>query len=89
MITQDTLNQRLATLTERQRKVYDYIKGTILEKSCAPSVREICAYMHVTSPNGVAGHLKALEKKGVIERHPKISRAISLVGLRLTYVPSV
>lgn len=68
----------LDTLTERQREVYDFIREKIKSRGYGPTVREIGTHFKISSPNGVMCHLKALEKKGLINREPNMSRAIML-----------
>ncbi|WP_146522694.1 transcriptional repressor LexA [Stieleria varia] len=65
-------------LTERQREVYELIRGLILTRGYGPTVREIGEQFGIKSPNGVMCHLRALEKKGLIVRSPNKSRAIEL-----------
>lgn len=65
-------------LTERQRKVYRFIRDKIRHRGYGPTVREIGQEFGISSPNGVMCHLKALEKKGLIIREPNMSRAIQL-----------
>jgi len=66
-------------LTPRQRQIYEYIKKQIFERGYAPTVREVAAAFDIKSPNGVVCHLRALERKNVIRRHRRSSRAIQLV----------
>jgi len=66
------------TLTDKQRKVYDFIRDKIHGRGYGPTVREIGEKFEISSPNGVMCHLKALEKKGMITREPNMSRAIQL-----------
>lgn len=54
------------TLTMPQQRVYDFIRRRILERGHPPTIREICAEMGFSSPNGVICHLRPLEKKGYI-----------------------
>lgn len=68
----------LESLTERQLQVYKYIRELIHNRGYGPTVREIKDHFEISSPNGVMCHLKALEKKGVITREAKRSRAIEL-----------
>ncbi|HEX3870527.1 MAG TPA: repressor LexA, partial [Pirellulales bacterium] len=68
----------LASLTERQREVYAFIRTQIRSRGYGPTVREIGTQFRISSPNGVMCHLKALEKKGLITREPNMSRAIQL-----------
>jgi len=74
-------------MTERQRKVYEFIRDKIRNRGYGPTVREIGENFGIRSPNGVMCHLKALEKKGLILRERNMSRAIQLAaeprGLRL------
>ena len=75
------------SLTNRQQKVYDFIKSHIEKHGWPPTVRETMKHMRIKSPNGVMCHFKALEKKGVIEFGEfKNSRCIRLVGYRLKHV---
>ena len=68
-------------LTERQQRVLDYIRDRIENRGYGPTVREIGDEFEIRSPNGVACHLKALEKKGLIAREANRSRAIQLTRL--------
>jgi len=67
-------------LTPRQKAVLDVITSTIEARGFPPTIREIAAVLKISSPNGVNDHLKALERKGYIERSDNKSR-----GLRLVY----
>jgi repressor LexA len=69
---------QLDRLTKRQREVYEFIREKIRSRGYGPTVREIGQQFHISSPNGVMCHLKALEKKGLINREPNMSRAIML-----------
>jgi len=68
-------------LTERQQRVLDYIRDRIENRGYGPTVREIGDEFEIRSPNGVACHLKALEKKGLIAREANRSRTIQLTRL--------
>jgi len=67
-------------LTDRQKGVYEFIRDKIRNRGYGPTVREIGLRFHISSPNGVMCHLKALEKKGLISREPNMSRAIRLIA---------
>lgn len=69
---------RLTALTPRQREIYEFLKGQIINRGYGPTVREIGNEFGIRSPNGVMCHLKALEKKGMITRESNLSRAIEL-----------
>ena len=72
------VTERLDSLTERQREIYDFVRDKIVTRGYGPTVRDIGAHFGIRSPNGVMCHLKALEKKGLISREPGKSRAIQL-----------
>jgi repressor LexA len=58
-------------LTDKQQKIYNYIRKHIETKGFPPAIRDICEEFGISSPNGVMCHLKALEKKGYIDRVTK------------------
>ncbi len=63
-------------LTDRQKAVLDYIGRSIEKRGYPPTLREIGEHMGIKSTNGVNDHLKALEKKGYLEREDLKSRAL-------------
>lgn len=69
-------------LTDRQREIYEFIRHKIESRGYGPTVREIGNNFGIKSPNGVMCHLKALEKKGLINREEHSARAIQLVDHR-------
>jgi len=71
-----------SSLTDRQREIYEFIRGKIEGRGYGPTVREIGQAYDIRSPNGVMCHLKALEKKGLIIREGFSARAIQLVDHR-------
>lgn len=71
------INQK-TKLTERQQAIYQFLKDKIINRGYGPTVREIGDAFDIRSPNGVMGHLKALERKGLIKRKSHISRSIQL-----------
>lgn len=68
----------LTPLTDRQREIYDFLLKGMRENGFAPSIHEIGRQFKIASTNGVADHLKALEKKGYIRRVGK--RAIEVMN---------
>lgn len=64
-------------LTERQQAVFEFIRDRISERGYGPTVREIGAHFDISSPNGVMCHLRALEKKGLLQRVRKQDRAVA------------
>lgn len=65
-------------LTARQQEIYDYILAYRRENGCSPSIPEIQRHFGIRSPNGVAGHLHALEAKGAIRLSSRGSRRIDV-----------
>ena len=63
-------------LTDRQREILDFITRSIRERGYPPTLREIGLHFGIRSTNGVNDHLRALEKKGHLQREDlEISRA--------------
>jgi repressor LexA len=63
-------------LTDRQLEVLRFIAREIEERGYPPTIREIGEGLDIASTNGVNDHLKALEKKGYLQRDPAKSRAL-------------
>src|SRR3954453_22839448 len=63
-------------LTDRQKAVLEFISQSISSQGYPPTLREIGEHMGIRSTNGVNDHLKALEKKGYLEREDLKSRAL-------------
>lgn len=55
------------SLTSRQQQVVDVIIALTAMNNRAPTIREICKAIGVSSPNGVTCHLRALRAKGVVQ----------------------
>jgi repressor LexA len=68
-------------LTDRQQEVLDFIGRSIEKRGYPPTLREIGEHMGISSTNGVNDHLKALEKKGYLEREDLKSRALRPISL--------
>lgn len=66
-------------MTSRQKKIYDWMVAYAKKHQRPPTIREIGNEFGIVSPNGVASHLKALEKKGVIRIHGGVARGIQFV----------
>ena len=66
----------MRSLTIRQTAVLDFICVYIERHKFPPTVRDIGDHFGIRSPNGVVCHLRILEKRGVIHRHPGLSRGI-------------
>ncbi len=66
-------------MTARQREALDFIREHIEDQGVPPTCREIGSRMGIRSTNGVYDHLKALERKGYLERDPLKSRVMRIV----------
>ena len=66
-------------LTDKQERIYHYIREMIQNRGYGPTVREIGRAFEIASPNGVICHLRALEKKGFIKRNTREARSIQLL----------
>ncbi len=65
-------------LAPRQQAILEYIASSIDQRGIAPSFREIGDALGIRSTNGVADHVKALARKGYIERVGGRGRARSI-----------
>jgi|TARA_B110000263_G_C15312298_1_gene514425 repressor LexA len=67
-------------LTDKQDKIFNFLKYFILEKDYPPSIRDIQNNCDISSTSVVDYNLKKLEEKGLIRRDKDISRGIELLG---------
>lgn len=70
------MNKPEQKLTRRQAAVLEFIVDHIGEWGYPPTIREIGDQLDIRSTNGVNDHLKALERKGYLERENSKSRAL-------------
>jgi len=68
----------LPELTEKQKRILQYIEDMVVERGSAPTIREIGQQFGISSTNGVRTHLTALIKKGYIRKADFISRGLEL-----------
>ncbi len=73
----------MTELNEKQKEVYDFLLEFTKTNGYPPSVREICTAVSLRSTSTVHGHLKRLEKKGLIYRDPTKPRAIVINEISL------
>jgi len=59
-----------------QREILDFISRSIAKRGFPPTLREIGSHFGIKSTNGVNDHLRALEKKGYLQREDLKSRAL-------------
>ncbi len=64
------------SLTTRQTEILDYLRMASRTTGLMPSTREIQHYFGFASQTAAMSHLRALEKKGVIQRLPGKARAV-------------
>ncbi len=63
-------------LTARQQELLDYLRGYQRTNGVMPSTRDIQRHFGFSSQTAAMSHLRALEKKGAIRRHPNMARAV-------------
>jgi repressor LexA len=63
-------------LTDRQKKVLDFIQREQREKGVTPSTREIQSHFRFASQTSVMQYIAALEKKGFLQRQPGKARTL-------------
>ena len=66
------------TLTPRQREILTFMQKHFQKESFWPSIRDIQLHFNFASTNAVAGHLKALTRKGYLVKVEGCSRAYRL-----------
>ncbi len=63
-------------LTSRQKEILEYLHKSSRTTGLMPSTRELQHYFGFASQTAAMSHLRALEKKGVIQRVPGKARAV-------------
>lgn len=63
-------------LTNRQKEILDYLRMSHRQTGIMPSTRELQHYFGFASQTAAMSHLRALERKGVIQRLPGKARAV-------------
>lgn len=72
-------------LSERERRVLDYIIAFTTRNFFQPSVREVCEALEIPSTKTVAEVIQSLTAKGyVAESHQRGARSLALVGVEIT-----
>ncbi len=66
-------------LTNQQEKMLDIIKKYVVKHGYAPTVRELCQEMNLSSTATVQVHLNNLEKKGYIKKEESKNRTIEIL----------
>jgi len=70
----------MSTLTARQQEVLDFISESVTQTGMVPSTREIQQHFGFASQTAAVNHLRALERKGVIQRSAGKARAVALTS---------
>ncbi len=65
-----------AKLTARQNELLEYLRTYQRQEGVMPSTRDIQRHFGFSSQTAAMSHLRALEKKGVIQRHSHKARAV-------------
>src|ERR1700716_212649 len=68
----------MSDLTPRQTQILRLIQDAIMENGMPPTRAEIARTLGFKSPNAAEEHLRALQRKGVIDLIPGASRGIQL-----------
>ena len=78
-------------LTDKQKRVYDFLLRYIDENGYPPTVRDVCAALHYGSTATVQNYLDSLERKGYIERGGQKNRSITITAKRefSEFVPDI
>jgi repressor LexA len=66
--------------TSRQKQILDYIGRHRSRHGMPPTVREIQSHFGFASPNAAASHLRALERKKLLQREPGAARGLKITG---------
>lgn len=69
----------MATLTKRQKQIYDFIKSYIDNKGFSPTLEEIKKHFRLSSLSTIHQHIGALADKDFITKDDNLARSISLV----------
>src|SRR5437879_8590062 len=76
-------------VTDRQKRVLDFIQREQREKGLTPSTREIQNHFRFASQTSVMQDIAALERKGFVDRHARMARALitPAMKVRITDIP--
>ncbi len=68
-------------ISERQRAILSYIEDFVQQRGYSPAIRDIQQKLGISSTSVVQYNLQKLQDKGLLNRHTKISRAITIPGM--------
>src|SRR3989344_2201260 len=69
----------MATLTKRQKQVYDYTKSYINRKGFSPTLEEIKKHFRLSSLSTIHQRIGVLADKGFVTKNDNSARGISLI----------
>ena len=76
LFSRTLLTRMHSDLTNRQKEIVEYLKMSQRKTGIMPSTREIQHFFGFASQTAAMSHLRALERKGVIQRLPGKARAV-------------
>src|SRR3989344_4664372 len=68
----------MATLTRRQKQIYDFVSDFIKKQSISPTADEIKKRFHLSAHSTVLEHIDAIVDKGFLHRNDNTSRGLEL-----------
>lgn len=76
-------------LTDRQKRILDFIQHEQREKGITPSTREIQGHFGFASQTSVMQYIAVLERKGFLDRHARKARSLitPVQKVRITDIP--
>ena len=69
----------MTELTERQQQILGFIQGKQDSEGITPTLREIAAHFHFSSPNAALAHVQALRDKGFLRSLAGRARSLRVV----------
>jgi len=67
-------------VTRRQKEIVDFLRTFTARHGVAPTLEEIARHFGLASVATVHKHLRGLEARGVVRRHPRRSRGLAVVA---------
>src|SRR3989344_1471866 len=79
----------MATLTKRQKQIYDFTKSYISRKGFSPTLEEIKKHFRLSSLSTIHQHIETLSEKGFITKDDNSARGIGLAekAAKLVKIP--
>lgn len=68
----------MATLTKRQKQIFDFVDGYIRQHGFAPTYEETKKRFKLSALSTVAQHIDAIVSKGLLDRNENVSRGLEL-----------